>query len=81
MITREEFEKGLWFTHKYDDEYYKLHKGFESLYIISDSGNKTFDVIKITDEYFNIGIHIFNKTTKDTIYFHNLTLRNNDNRK
>lgn len=85
MITKEEFEKRLWF-------YYKNELNVEyRLSVDSNNGNLCLDTVdiiyypfnvsEITEHSFNISIEVLGKTLKETIYFHNLILKNNDNKK
>ena len=77
MITKEEFEKGLWFYYKHEpDIYYKLDVNtFGNLYIISDSGQTSFDVFEIKEYHFDILINVLGQNVGATIYFYNLILK------
>lgn len=84
MITKQDFENGLWFYHKNEPNIqYKLS-------VDSNNGNLcldtvdiiyySFNVFQITEHSFNISIEVLNNVLSTTIYFYNLILKDNDNK-
>ena len=79
MITKEEFEKGLWFYYKNEfNVQYRLSVNDNTGNLCLDTVDiiyYPFNVSQITEHSFNISIEVLNSSLSTTIYFYNLILK------